>query len=114
MLYQVFDVATRAGLHCAPQVHRTAGTLDCGALAFSPGSLRPGTYNTPSSPWRRLCRRKMAKQPIERTLIILDEEEVRRVLQLSWRDDVQEIYEFVRDAVQVAAQAWMKGNRGDG
>ncbi len=56
----------------------------------------------------------MAKQPIERTLIILDEEEVRRVLQLSWRDDVQEIYEFVRDAVQVAAQAWMKGNRGDG
>jgi cysteine desulfurase family protein len=37
VLDQVFDVATRAGLHCAPQAHRTAGTLDCGALRFSPG-----------------------------------------------------------------------------
>jgi len=37
VLDQVFDVATRAGLHCAPQAHRMAGTLDCGALRFSPG-----------------------------------------------------------------------------
>ncbi len=37
VLDQVFDVATRAGLHCAPQAHRTAGTLACGALRFSPG-----------------------------------------------------------------------------
>jgi len=37
VLDQVFDVATRAGLHCAPQAHRTAGTLDCGALRLSPG-----------------------------------------------------------------------------
>jgi cysteine desulfurase family protein len=37
VLDQVFDVATRAGLHCAPQAHRTAGTVDCGALRFSPG-----------------------------------------------------------------------------
>lgn len=37
VLDQVFDVATRAGLHCAPQAHRTAGTLECGALRFSPG-----------------------------------------------------------------------------
>ena len=37
VLDQVFDVATRAGLHCAPQAHRTAGTLDYGALRFSPG-----------------------------------------------------------------------------
>ena len=37
VLDQVFDVATRAGLHCAPQAHRTAGTLDRGALRFSPG-----------------------------------------------------------------------------
>jgi cysteine desulfurase family protein len=36
VLDQVFDVATRAGLHCAPQAHRTAGTLACGALRFSP------------------------------------------------------------------------------
>ena len=37
VLDQVFDVATRAGLHCAPQAHRLVGTLDCGALRFSPG-----------------------------------------------------------------------------
>ena len=37
VLDQVFDVATRAGLHCAPQAHRTAGSLDTGALRFSPG-----------------------------------------------------------------------------
>jgi cysteine desulfurase family protein len=39
VLDQAFDVATRGGLHCAPQAHRTAGTLDCGALRFSPGYL---------------------------------------------------------------------------
>lgn len=37
VLDKVFGVATRAGLHCAPQAHRTAGTLECGALRFSPG-----------------------------------------------------------------------------
>jgi len=37
VLDQVFDVATRAGLHCAPQAHRVAGTLETGALRFSPG-----------------------------------------------------------------------------
>jgi len=37
VLDQAFDVATRAGLHCSPQAHQTAGTLDCGALRFSPG-----------------------------------------------------------------------------
>lgn len=37
VLDKVFDVATRSGLHCAPQAHRTAGTLECGALRFSPG-----------------------------------------------------------------------------
>ena len=37
VLDKVFDVATRAGLHCAPQAHRTAGTLEDGALRFSPG-----------------------------------------------------------------------------
>jgi len=39
VLDQVFDVATRAGLHCAPQAHRVAGTLECGALRLSPGYL---------------------------------------------------------------------------
>ena len=37
ILDQVFDIAARAGLHCAPQAHRTAGTLEVGALRFSPG-----------------------------------------------------------------------------
>jgi len=37
VLDKVFSVATRAGLHCAPQAHRAAGTLECGALRFSPG-----------------------------------------------------------------------------
>jgi len=38
VLDQVFAVMTRAGLHCAPQAHRTAGTLEQGgALRFSPG-----------------------------------------------------------------------------
>ncbi len=37
VLDQAFDVATRAGLHCAPQAHRAAGTLETGALRFSPG-----------------------------------------------------------------------------
>jgi len=37
VLDKVFGVATRAGLHCAPEAHRTAGTLECGALRFSPG-----------------------------------------------------------------------------
>jgi len=37
VLDQAFDIATRAGLHCAPQAHRAAGTLVHGALRFSPG-----------------------------------------------------------------------------
>jgi cysteine desulfurase/selenocysteine lyase len=37
-LDRVFSVMTRAGLHCAPQAHRRAGSLDRGgALRFSPG-----------------------------------------------------------------------------
>ncbi len=37
VLNKVFGVATRAGLHCAPQAHSVAGTLEYGALRFSPG-----------------------------------------------------------------------------
>ena len=37
VLDMVFGVATRAGLHCAPQAHQVAGTLENGALRFSPG-----------------------------------------------------------------------------
>lgn len=32
-----FDIAVRAGLHCAPQAHRTLGTLPDGTLRLSPG-----------------------------------------------------------------------------
>ena len=37
VLDKVFQIATRAGLHCAPQAHHIAGTLETGALRFSPG-----------------------------------------------------------------------------
>jgi cysteine desulfurase family protein len=37
VLDEAFGIAARAGLHCAPQAHRTAGTLETGALRFSPG-----------------------------------------------------------------------------
>lgn len=42
VLDEVFDVSTRAGLHCAPQAHRVAGSLETGALRLS-----PGYFNTP-------------------------------------------------------------------
>jgi selenocysteine lyase/cysteine desulfurase len=32
-----YNVATRAGLHCAPWAHRTLGTLEAGALRFGIG-----------------------------------------------------------------------------
>ncbi len=32
-----FDIAVRVGLHCAPLVHRRLGTLESGAVRFSPG-----------------------------------------------------------------------------
>jgi selenocysteine lyase/cysteine desulfurase len=37
VLDEMFDVAVRAGLHCAPQAHRIAGTIEYGSLRFSPG-----------------------------------------------------------------------------
>lgn len=32
-----YDIALRAGLHCAPLAHETAGTLDTGTIRLSPG-----------------------------------------------------------------------------
>ncbi len=32
-----FDIAVRAGLHCAPDAHRSMGTLGHGTIRFSPG-----------------------------------------------------------------------------
>jgi len=37
VLDKVFGIATRAGLHCAPQAHNIAGTIENGALRLSPG-----------------------------------------------------------------------------
>jgi len=37
VLDEMFDIAVRAGLHCAPQAHRVMGTIETGALRFSPG-----------------------------------------------------------------------------
>jgi len=50
----------------------------------------------------------MAKLRIEKTLIILDEEEVRQVLQLSRRDDAQEIYDFVKNVVAERVEAALR------
>ncbi|MDH7478614.1 MAG: aminotransferase class V-fold PLP-dependent enzyme, partial [Syntrophomonadaceae bacterium] len=36
-LDQEYDIATRAGLHCAPLAHQTIGTLDSGTVRVSPG-----------------------------------------------------------------------------
>lgn len=36
-LDQVFNIATRAGLHCAPLAHQTIGTLEMGTVRVSPG-----------------------------------------------------------------------------
>ena len=34
-LYEEFSIATRAGAHCAPRMHRALGTVDQGAVRFS-------------------------------------------------------------------------------
>ncbi|MBQ1353148.1 MAG: aminotransferase class V-fold PLP-dependent enzyme, partial [Firmicutes bacterium] len=42
LMDQAFDIAVRAGLHCAPDAHTTLGTIGTG------GTIRisPGYYNT--------------------------------------------------------------------
>ncbi len=37
VLDKVFNIASRSGLHCSPQAHIVAGTIENGALRFSPG-----------------------------------------------------------------------------
>ena len=37
MLDRVFGIVSRAGLHCAPEAHRTIGTLPLGAVRVSSG-----------------------------------------------------------------------------
>jgi hypothetical protein len=50
----------------------------------------------------------MARQRIEKTLIILDEDEVRRVLRLHRRDDAQEVYDFVKDVIAKRVEAALR------
>lgn len=50
----------------------------------------------------------MAKQRVEKTLIILDEDEVRMVLLLAERDDAEEIYGFVKDVVAKRVEAALR------
>lgn len=37
VLDEVYDIQVRAGLHCAPQAHRSLGTVEQGAVRFSIG-----------------------------------------------------------------------------
>ena len=50
----------------------------------------------------------MAKQRIEKTLIILDEEEIRQVMQLARRDNPQEIYRFVKEVSAKKVEAALR------
>jgi selenocysteine lyase/cysteine desulfurase len=44
------DIAVRAGLHCAPSAHRSAGTLDTGTVRLSVSD-----FNTPEEVFRALA-----------------------------------------------------------
>ena len=50
----------------------------------------------------------MAKQRIEKTLIILEENEIRQVLRLAQRDAPQEIYRFVKDVIARKVEATLR------
>ena len=50
----------------------------------------------------------MAKQRIEKTLIILDEDEMRQVMRLARRDDPQEIFEFVKQVIAKKVEAALR------
>jgi len=50
----------------------------------------------------------MAKERIEKTLIILDEDEVRQVLQLARREDPREIYRFVKEVISKRVEAALR------
>jgi hypothetical protein len=50
----------------------------------------------------------MAKQRIEKTLIILDEEEIRQVMRLARQNDPQEIYHFVKEVIARKVEAALR------
>lgn len=50
----------------------------------------------------------MAKERIEKMLIILDENEVRQVMRLARQGDVEAIYRFVRDVIAKKVEAALR------
>ena len=50
----------------------------------------------------------MAKQRIEKTLIIMDEDEVLQVLRLARCDDPEEIYRFVKEVIAKKVEAALR------
>lgn len=50
----------------------------------------------------------MAKQRIGKTLIIMDEDEVRQVLRLARRNDPQEIFRFVKEVIAKKVEAALR------
>ena len=50
-------IAVRAGLHCAPLAHRSAGTLDSGTVRLSVSALnRPGEMDAAARALRHMIR----------------------------------------------------------
>ena len=50
----------------------------------------------------------MTKERIEKTLIILDEDEVRQVMYLARQGDIEAIYRFVRDDIAKKIEAALR------
>ena len=50
----------------------------------------------------------MSKLRIEKTLIVLDENEVRRALLLARKDDSQEIFRFVKEVIARKVEAALR------
>ena len=50
----------------------------------------------------------MTRERIEKTLIILDEDELRQAVQLAKQSDVDAIYRFVRDVISKKIEAALR------
>lgn len=50
----------------------------------------------------------MARERIEKTLIILEEDEVRQVMRLAQQNDPQAIYEFVKEVIAKRVEAALR------
>ncbi len=50
----------------------------------------------------------MSRQRIGKTLIIMDEDEVRRALRLARRDDPEEIFRFVKEVIAKKVEAALR------